>query len=201
MSIDQVSSSSYLALLAAINNTTTTSSSRTTTSSTATTSAAPSGTPTSRVPGHITAAAEVLGLSTDDVQQALAGGSSLADLAEQQGVSRDDLVSALVAAAPADIQSSDDVEDMVGSLVDQKGLAGPAGPPPGGSSGVWGETLTSSQQDTLDSLSSLLGTSSSSLLGQLYSGTSLSDLLSDGGVSLKDLAGVVQDGLLIDTQA
>lgn len=162
---------------------------------------AASGTATSRVPGHVEAAAEVLGLSTDDVMEALADGSSLADLAEEQGVSRDDLVAALVADAPADLQEMDGVEDMVSALVDQSGLGGPAGPPPGGSSGVWGEVLTSDQSDTLDQVASLLGTDASSLLDQLYSGTSLADLLSDAGVSTSDLAAVVQSGLLIDTTA
>lgn len=178
-----------------------------TTSTTSRTQSAPppppaeSGTTTSRVPGHVEAAAEVLGLSTDDVMEALSEGSSLADLAEEQGVSRDDLVAALVADAPADLQEMDGVEDMVCALVDQEGLGGPAGPPPGGSSGVWGETLTSDQSDTLEQVASLLGTDSSSLLDQLYSGTSLADLLSDAGVSSSDLAAVVQSGLLIDTTA
>lgn len=178
-----------------------------TTSTTSRTQSAPppppaeSGTTTSRVPGHVEAAAEVLGLSTDDVMEALSEGSSLADLAEEQGVSRDDLVAALVADAPADLQEMDGVEDMVSALVDQEGLGGPAGPPPGGSSGVWGETLTSDQSDTLEQVASLLGTDSSSLLDQLYSGTSLADLLSDAGVSSSDLAAVVQSGLLIDTTA
>jgi hypothetical protein len=160
-----------------------------------------SGTATSRVPGHIEAASEVLGLSTDEIMEALSDGSSLADLAEEQGVSREDLTAALVAAAPADMQAMGDVEDMVSSLIDQEGLAGPSGPPPSGSSGVWGETLTTDQQETLDSLASLLGTDSSSLLDQLYSGTSLSDLLTDAGVSVADLADVVQEGLFIDTSA
>lgn len=159
------------------------------------------GTSTSRVPGHVEAAAEVLGLSTDEVMEALADGSSLADLAEEQGVSRDDLVAALVADAPADLQGMDGVEDMVSALVDQSGLGGPAGPPPSGSSGVWGEVLTSDQSDTLDQLASLLGTDSSSLLDQLYSGTSLADLLTDAGVTTSDLAAVLQNGLLIDTTA
>ncbi|GEM_PF-2610425 len=162
---------------------------------------AASGTATSRVPGHVEAAAEVLGLSTDDVMEALADGASLADLAEEQGVSRDDLVAALVADAPTDLQEMDGVEDMVSALVDQTGLGGPAGPPPGGSSGVWGEVLTPDQSDTLDQVASLLGTDASSLLDQLYSGTTLADLLSDAGVSTTDLAAVVQGGLLIDATA
>jgi hypothetical protein len=206
MSIDAIGSSPFLTALTRTGATTATTSTlaaalaAASATSTGTTSTA-TGTATNRVPGHVQAAAEVLGLSTDDVMEALQGGSSLADLADEQGVSRDDLVSALVASAPEDMQAMGDIEGMVSALVDQTGLGGPAGPPPSGSSGVWGETLTGDQQETIDALSSLLGTDSTTLLDQLYSGSSLSDLLSDAGVSLTDLADVVQDGLFIDASA
>jgi lambda repressor-like predicted transcriptional regulator len=155
-----------------------------------------------KTPGHIEVAAEALGLSTDDVVEALEGGSSLAELAEQQGVSRDDLVAALVAGAPSEIAASGDVEEMVGNLVDQVGMGGPGGGrPPQGSTGVLGETLTSDQQTTLDLLTSLLDTSSSSLVSSLRSGTSLASLLSGAGVSYDALAGAVESVLLIDTSA
>jgi lambda repressor-like predicted transcriptional regulator len=202
MSIDAIGSSSFLTALTRTSSTSTLASAlAAATASTASTTSGTSGTATHRVPGHIEAASEVLGLSTDDIMEALQNGSSLSDLAEEQGVSRDDLVSALVEAAPGDMQAMGDIEGMVSSLVDQTGMPGPAGPPPSGSSGVWGETLTSDQQETIDSLSSLLGTDSTTLLDQLYRGSSLSDLLSDAGVSLEDLADVVQDGLFIDASA
>lgn len=203
MSIDAIGSSSFLTALSRTSATSTLASALAAASATAasTGGTTSTGTATNRVPGHVQAAAEVLGLSTDDVMEALQGGSSLADLADEQGVSRDDLVSALVASAPEDMQAMGDIEGMVSALVDQTGLGGPAGPPPSGSSGVWGETLTGDQQETIDALSSLLGTDSTTLLDQLYSGSSLSDLLSDAGVSLTDLADVVQDGLFIDASA
>lgn len=47
----------------------------------------------------LTAAADALGLTTDELRAALADGSTLADVAEDQGVAVDDLVAALVAAA------------------------------------------------------------------------------------------------------
>jgi polyhydroxyalkanoate synthesis regulator phasin len=47
----------------------------------------------------LTAAAEALGLSTDELRDALADGSTLADVAEAQGVAVEDLVAALVTAA------------------------------------------------------------------------------------------------------
>ncbi len=53
----------------------------------------------------------------------------------------------------------------------------------------------------LDELSKLLGTDSSTLKDQLTGGTSLSDLLSNAGVSMSSLAGVLQNGLLVDQNA
>ncbi|GAA3812504.1 hypothetical protein [Cellulomonas soli] len=154
------------------------------------------------VPGHIETAAETLGLSTDEVMSALDQGQTLADLAEAQGVSKDDLVAALVADAPEVISATGDVESFVTSLVEGTGQGrGPAGPPPPPPSGgaLTGE-LTSEQQTTFDALADLLGTDSESLLDELQSGTSLLDMLDDAGVSYEDLAGAVQSGLLVDVE-
>jgi lambda repressor-like predicted transcriptional regulator len=157
---------------------------------------------TEEVAAYIVAAAAALGMSTDEVVEALASGLTLADLADQQSVSRGDLVAALVADAPAELQASGEVEEMVAHLVDQVGLGGPGGGrPPRGSTGVLGESLTSDQQTTLDLLSGLLDTSSSDLVSALRGGTSLATLLSGAGVSYDALAGAVEAGLLIDTSA
>jgi hypothetical protein len=61
--------------------------------------------------------------------------------------------------------------------------------------------VSGSQNETLTALSNLLGSDPSSLLQQLQSGTSLSDLLSAQGVSMDALSSQLQNGLLIDTQA
>ena len=54
----------------------------------------------------------------------------------------------------------------------------------------------------LDSLSSLLGTSSDDLLSRLTSGTtSLASMVSQKGISSSSLAQVLQNGLLLDTRA
>lgn len=153
------------------------------------------------VPPHVEAAAEALGLSTDDVVDALQDGSSLADLAEEQGVSRDDLVAALVAAAPEEMQDLGNLTELTEGLVDQKGLGRPAGPPPVGSTGVFGAALTEAQGVTLDSLAALIGTGSDTLVTALQHGTSLASLLTDAGVSVSDIADAVQQGLLLDTEA
>lgn len=166
---------------------------------TSSTSATSNDGSSTRVPGHLAAAANVLGMSTDDVTKALSAGASLSDLAEEQGVSRDDLVAALVADAPKDMQAMGNVQSMVEGLVDQKGL-GPVGQTPS-PSGVFGESMTSDQQDTLDTLSALLGTDSTSLVSALRGGTSLADLFSSAGLDLDDVAGAIQEGLLVDTTA
>ncbi|WP_225752781.1 hypothetical protein [Actinotalea sp. Marseille-Q4924] len=55
---------------------------------------------------NLDAAAEALGLTTDELRDALADGSTLADVADAQGVAVDDLVAALVAAAEARIDDA-----------------------------------------------------------------------------------------------
>jgi polyhydroxyalkanoate synthesis regulator phasin len=79
-------------------------------------------------------AAEILGLTTDEVREGLADGKSLADLAEEQGVT--DLESQLVAELTADIEAKvadgsitqdqadrllENLEERVSNLVDHEG--------------------------------------------------------------------------------
>jgi hypothetical protein len=64
--------------------------------------------------GGLDAAAELLGVTEDELRSALADGDTLADVAEEQGASVDDLVSAMVDAAKADLERA--VED--GRLTD-----------------------------------------------------------------------------------
>ncbi|MCV2392874.1 hypothetical protein OEB99_01000 [Actinotalea sp. M2MS4P-6] len=155
----------------------------------------------SGVPPHLEAAADALGLSTDEVVEALQDGASLADLAQEQGVSRDDLVAALVAAAPQDMQGLGNLTELTESLVDQAGLGRPVGPPPEGSSGVFGAGMTAAQQDTLSSIADLLGTGTDAVLSALQNGSGLSDLFDRAGVTTGDLAGWVEQSLLLDTDA
>lgn len=168
-----------------------------------------------RVPGHVTTAAETLGLDVGDVMSSLQSGKSLFDLADAQGVSRSDLVAALKAGAPQELRESADA--VVEALASTGGVGGPGGtggvgggrsagthqgppPPPSGTTGVLSGSLTSTQQSTLSSLSDLLGTDAGSLLGQLQSGTDLTDLLSAKGVTLDQLSSTLEEGLLVDTR-
>jgi hypothetical protein len=164
--------------------------------------------------GPMKAASQALGLSEDDLATELQSGKSLSDVAGEQGVSTDDLAAALKQGMPQELAAGRRADAIVTRMLDEKGgPKRPQGPPPGGgggfpaskldgsASGVLGSSLTSSQQQTLDHLSSLLGTDSDSLLSSLKSGSNLSDLVSAKGIGSAQLASVLQDGLLVDTRA
>jgi len=162
-------------------------------------------------------AAKALGLSKDDLVSQLTSGKSLDDVAASQGVSHDDLAAALKAKMPPELAASDQANDLINTITSKKGMPtraarGLQGPPPGtpppgtqspgtadNSSGVLGSHLTEAQKNTLDKLSSLLGTDPAGLLDSLRSGSStLSDLVSAKGVNQDSLASILQDGLLFD---
>ncbi|MBT0773026.1 hypothetical protein KIH74_29050 [Kineosporia sp. J2-2] len=158
--------------------------------------------------GVLGVAAQALNLSKSELSDRLRSGKSLAEIAEAQGVSRDDLTEAIKGALPSDSTvSADEVDSAVNTLLDQTGLEKPPPPPPFSSTGnstttgLLSGTLTDDQQNTLDTLSDLLGTDSDSLLEQLQTGTSLAQLIENSGVSKNALASVLQDGLLFDTRA
>jgi lambda repressor-like predicted transcriptional regulator len=156
--------------------------------------------------GLLQTAAQALGLSTDDLVSQLKSGKSLDDVASEQGVSHDDLAAAIKAGMPPERAADADADATVESIISRKGMPDrPQGPPPparaagDSASGVLGSSLTDAQQSTLDALSDLLGTDSSSLMDSLKSGSStLADLLSAKGVDQSSLASILQDGLLFD---
>jgi lambda repressor-like predicted transcriptional regulator len=155
-------------------------------------------------------AAKALGMSDQDVSAALQSGTSLDDLAQQKGVSHDDLISAIKAGLPAGVEQSGRADQIAQSIATLVGSPRPSVPPPGGSSGgsdssavsgVLGSSLDAGQRATLDGLSSLLGTTSDDLLASLRGGGSLAQLVDDKGVDRDQLASVLQDGLMVDTSA
>ena len=172
----------------------------------------------------IDAVTDVLGMSKDEITTALQSGKSLNDLADSKGVSHDDLISALKAGMPDGAAKSSDADQMLEAIAAQPGLQGPPGMGgaggssgssgtsgfgsasrvsglDGGMSGVLSGALTSTQKQTLDELSSLLGSDSQSLMDSLKNGTSLADLVKDKGLSSSTLANVIQDGLMVDTKS
>lgn len=75
----------------------------------------------------------------------------------------------------------------------------PAPPNPDNATGVLSGSLTQEQQDTLNSLSSLLDTDAETLQENLQNGSTLADLAEQAGLNATTIASVSQDGLLFDT--
>ena len=72
------------------------------------------------------AAAKTLRLTNDELKSALGSGASLSDLAEQQGVKKDDLVAAMVETLKSTrTQLPEDATRLATKLVDRKGPGGP----------------------------------------------------------------------------
>ncbi len=137
-------------------------------------------------------ASQALGMTTQDIQTALQGGQSLADLAQQKGVSSDDLVTAI--AGGLQQLAGSDATQVAQKIASHKGgfgghrhhhhAAGGSAP-----------NASSASSSPFQVLSQTLGMSRDELLSRLESGTSLPDLLQQQGVSADSLPG------LLDTTA
>lgn len=168
----------------------------------------------------VSSAAAALGMSTQDVQSALRNGQSLADLAQQKGVSNDTLVGAvaqgLQAATSGSSAVNGDVTSIAQDIVNRKGVGGPhhhhhhgavgsatssgSDPDGDGDSDAAGETSDTSSSP-FTALSGLLGMSQGDLLSALESGTSLPSLLQQQGLSQQSLDALPAQGLAVDTTA
>jgi hypothetical protein len=110
------------------------------------------------------AAAEQLGLSGDELRDQLRDGSTLAEIADEQGVDVDALVSALVAAAEEDLAAAvedgrleqeradeiaADLEERIRTFVEEGFPAPPDGPRPGGP-GPWGGDRADTNPDEVE---------------------------------------------------
>ncbi len=108
------------------------------------------GRPDGPPPGMEEAAA-ALGLSTDDLREAARAGTSLATLAERQGVARDDVVAAVrhgleQAGPPPGVPAADaaTLDAMAAGIVDGvRPGHGPGAPPPGGGTSIGVQSLPS----------------------------------------------------------
>jgi hypothetical protein len=156
--------------------------------------------------GPFAAAASVLGMSEREIARSVAHGTSLGDLAQQKGVSIDDLRTALVEGLPEELAAVADVDALVGDLLTRTGsppvpasaIGGIAGfSPP---SGILGGEMTSAQTRMLESISDLLGTDAESLRASLASGTDLLALIEEKSVDPSKLASVVEESLLYDVR-
>jgi hypothetical protein len=166
-------------------------------------------------PPDMTNTAKALGLSTDDLNTQLNSGATLDSLAKQNGVSSDDLLSAV----KTDLQANKpaDAPDLSDTQLTQMATDVAAGKGPGGAGGAHGHhhhgggsgqadasILGTSASDTSSNLSSLadaLGTSSNDLLSQLSSGSDLSSQFSQSGSATWNSSGASTSGLAVDMYA
>ncbi|MBJ7332537.1 MAG: hypothetical protein JHC95_21760 [Solirubrobacteraceae bacterium] len=139
--------------------------------------------------------AQLLGTDVESLRAQMKGGTTtLSEIAEKQGVSRDDLLNAITegmeAAHPSGApEPPDGFAAMAANIADGKR---PQGPPPGQRSGG-----SEGGESRISSLAKLLGVDEDTLLEQLKSG--LSDVGSLLGKS--DQTWSLQQGLTVDTKA
>jgi DNA-binding CsgD family transcriptional regulator len=139
------------------------------------------------------ALASTLGLSASQIQQQVSSGSSLAQIASNQGVSQSTLLSAvegaLSKAGPGQSASSERLSALANKIVSQQGM--PSGAPGGiGASG--GPNPSSNSNPLLQALASTLGLSASQIQQQVSSGSSLAQIASNQGVSQSTLLSAVE---------
>lgn len=147
----------------------------------------PQPNPVWQMPPPMSNTAQLLGLSTDELQKDQQSGTTLADLASQKGISKDDLVKSITADlkanAPQGAPALSDAQltQMATSIADGKRPHG------GGHHHHHHVAATSdsgdSSQNNLSSLASVLGIDPNTLVDQLSSGQSLSSLLSQSNAS------------------
>jgi uncharacterized protein YidB (DUF937 family) len=151
--------------------------------------------------------ADMLGLSRDDLKTKLSSGKSLDDVAIEQGVTHQGLISAIKQGLPSDAtsatQSADQVAEKIASAVGVSPAPSPPPAPPSGDvpGGPKGEN--SGLQDTakLSGLSRLLSMDPSAVAGSATSASSLVSLVQSQGVDLTRLKSVLNSGDLLDVSA
>jgi hypothetical protein len=154
-----------------------------------------------RTPPAMTNTAGLLGVSADELRDAQRSGTTLADLATQKGVSKDDLVKSLATDLKANKPegapelSEAQLTEMATNIAAGKRPQGPP-PPPRGDDGDDGDR----SQRNVASLAEALGTDADTLLQRLQSGADLTSLLRGAtgyGAQSESLA----SGLAIDRHA
>jgi len=148
-------------------------------------------------------AAKLLGLSPQELHNELRSGKTLAGLASDQGVSRDDLIAAVVQGLQSgppgfvrNVQRAEqtiDLASIAANLVDGKGFGGPPPPPPASGSDDVSQRLAA--------LTNALGVDANTLFAQLESGTTLNDIASQHGVSSGTLSSILTGPVAVDTAA
>lgn len=149
-------------------------------------------------------AASLLGMSDDELRSALeVAGTTLADLATQKGVSRDDLVAA-VTRGVTEAGSPPGAEGVDAATIAAGIIDGTGGPPrgPGGPGGRHDRGDRDSEMAArLQTLTSALGMDQTAFFDALGSGTSLADLAGAHGVSPSALRQMLLGPVAVDTSA
>ncbi len=134
----------------------------------------------------LAAMADALGLSVEELKAQLAGGKSPNDIATAQGVSHDDLITAIKSSQPTTATGTDAVAGK------------PPPPPPGGPRGA----NAGLRDDTkLDQISQLLDMDSDDVTDQATTASALVGMFQANGVDLTSLRDVLNSGDLLDVAA
>ncbi|MFK7917540.1 MAG: hypothetical protein AB8G14_05650 [Ilumatobacter sp.] len=161
-----------------------------------------------RPPAHdpqklLAPAADLMGMSVAELQDAASNGTSLETVAGDRGISRVELVDALkdglVAAKPDGAPSIEGTrrldrlaESMASGTADGGRASTPPPPPPSDS------TTTNGQ---LEALASLLDMSTNDLMESLVDGKSLDQLANDKGISFDSVKTQLERGIFVDLRA
>ena len=147
-------------------------------------------------PNPMQGVAELLGLSPSELMEKQRGGSTLAQVAEQQGVSRADLIQQV--SHDLSIRFGADAPARAEQIVDR------TGPPPGrprSGTGVEGVDFAARASEMFAPVANALQMSTETLLEKLEQGTSLTDVANEQGTSLSSLLDAAQQGLLLNAWA
>jgi hypothetical protein len=148
------------------------------------------------------AAAQKLGLSDDQLRSALQSGSSLADVASQQGVSSSDLVSTMAGSLQgAQLPGGTSATDLATQLVNRKG-GGHGGHHHhhGGGGASAADPSGDTSAGNLQTLAGSLGVDKDTLMQQFQSGN-LGDLLTSFKAQYTQASAAATGGLAVDQYA
>lgn len=171
--------------------------------------------------------AKTLGLDNNTLREKMKEGSSLADIAETQGVAHDDLIASIKQGMPVDKANSPQAAELAESLANATnagalspagGAAGPGGPNAGGPGGqggaggggaggqlggpgLGGPPRATTESESLTRISNLLEMSTEEVSSQVHSAGDLLNLASSKGVTTEQLTSVLQrSGTLVDVR-
>lgn len=131
---------------------------------------------------HVTTAAEVLGMTAEELRAELQAGKSIADVAAEKGVDKQKVIDALVAAASARIdEMKAQLPDRMADLVERDGPVGRPGGP--GHHRGPGRGIVNS----VDDAATALGIPVQELRDELAAGKSIATIASEKGKNLDEV--------------